>query len=147
MEQQDNNIQNNNWFKTNAKWLAIIAVLVLIILVGSVKMIVSPPGKMSAKVESFKPTGEVPQTTNFSIEFSQDMVLDKSVGIQTDTAPIVFTPPLTGKYRWTARHILEFFPNPLIHLVSLGRNRLNHLRALRNGQSVRHTSHNDELDQ
>jgi len=115
MEQQDNNVsQKNNWFKTNAKWLAIIAVLVLIIIVGSVKMIVSPPGKMSAKVESFKPTGEVPQTTNFSIEFSQDMVLDKSVGIQTDTAPIVFTPPLTGKYRWTARHILEFFPNVML---------------------------------
>jgi hypothetical protein len=115
MEQQDNNVlQNKNWFKTNAKWLAIIAVLVLIIIIGSVKIIIASPGKMSAKVESFKPTGEVPQTTNFSIEFSQDMVLDKSVGIQTDIAPIVFTPPITGKYRWTARHILEFFPNVML---------------------------------
>jgi len=115
MEQQDNNLsQNKSWVKANAKWLAIITVLVLIIIIGSVKMIIASPGKMSVKVESFKPTGEVPQTTNFSIEFSQDVVLDKSVGVQMDTAPIVFTPPITGKYRWTARHILEFFPNVML---------------------------------
>jgi hypothetical protein len=111
MEQQE---RKKSWVRTNVKWLAIISVLVVIIIIGSVKMIVASPGRMNAKVESFKPTGEVPQTTNFTIEFSQDMVLDKSVGVQQDSAPIAFTPPITGKFRWTARHILEFYPNVML---------------------------------
>lgn len=115
MDKNGSNLDQDkkNWFRANAKWLAIIAVLVLIIIIGAIKMAVSPIGA-SVKVESFKPDGEVPQTTNFTIEFSQDMVLADKVGVQLDNAPVVFTPNITGKFRWTARHILQFYPNVML---------------------------------
>jgi hypothetical protein len=114
-QSEDSSVQDKkSWFKKNIKWLAIIAVLMIIIIVGGVKMLVSPPGASGTKVESFKPDGEVPQTTNFTIEFSQDIVLDDNVGKQLDSAPIVFKPQITGKFRWTARHILQFYPNVLL---------------------------------
>ncbi|MGB9595163.1 MAG: Ig-like domain-containing protein, partial [Candidatus Poribacteria bacterium] len=115
MGQDENNpIQNKkSWFKANAKWLIIIAILVIIIIIGAIKTTISPIGAY-AKVESFKPDGEVPQTTNFTIEFSQDMVLADKVGVQLDSAPVVFTPNITGKFRWTAPHILQFYPNVML---------------------------------
>jgi uncharacterized protein YfaS (alpha-2-macroglobulin family) len=113
MDQPDNGVKLS-WVKSNAKWLIIISVLVLIIIIGAVYVIAQPPGKMGVKVISFKPVGEVPQTTNFTIEFSQNMVLDKTIGEQLDSVPMEFTPPITGKYRWTARHILQFYPNIML---------------------------------
>lgn len=106
--------EKSSWFRTNGKWLIIIAVLVMIIIVGAVYIIAIPPGRMGVKIVSFKPSGEVSQTTNFTIEFSQNVVLEKTVGEQLDSAPIEFTPPITGKYRWLARHILQFYPNVML---------------------------------
>ncbi|MGQ9608858.1 MAG: alpha-2-macroglobulin family protein [bacterium] len=116
MEDNDNAIDDKkkNWFQTNAKWLSIIAVLVIIIIVGAIKMLASPPGRLAVKIESFEPTGEVPQTINFTIKFSQNMIDEELVGKQIENIPITFSPPITGKYKWIAPHILQFFPNVML---------------------------------
>ncbi len=108
------NNKNKNWVRTNAKWLGIIAVLVIIIIVGAVKMLASPPGRLAVKIESFEPTGEVPQTTNFTIKFSQNMVNEELVGKLIENVPMTFSPTITGKYKWIAPHILQFYPNVML---------------------------------
>ena len=98
----------------NAKWLIIIGVLLAIIAVGLGYILRVPQGKIPVTVESFTPKGEITRTTNFTIEFSQDMVDNAAVGIQLDSAPVVFTPTIPGKYRWIAQHRLRFFPDVML---------------------------------
>ncbi|HGJ66942.1 TPA: hypothetical protein ENS27_16405, partial [bacterium] len=116
-EETENNLAKNekpNWFRENAKWLIIIAVLVLIIIVGAIYVVLIPPGKDAVKILSFKPTGKVSQNTNFTIEFSQNIAGDDDLGKEFTDAVIKFTPSLTGIYRWTDRNVLQFYPNVLL---------------------------------
>ena len=95
-------------------WIGIVAVLVAIIALGIGYLLTSPRGKIPVTIESFTPKGEVTRTTNFTIEFSQDMVDEVSVGAQLDTAPVSFSPAVPGKFRWTARNKLRFFPEVIL---------------------------------
>ena len=94
--------------------LFIIALLAGTIVVGGIILLVSPRGKVPVTVESFTPKGEVPQATNFTIEFSQDIVSDTLVGDYLDQAPLKFSPPIPGLYKWVARHKLRFLPETFL---------------------------------
>lgn len=98
----------------NARWLGIIAALVVIIAVCLGYILASPPGKVSVTIESFSPKGEVTQATNITIEFSQYIVDEASIDVQLDSVPVVFEPPIPGKFRWIARNKLRFFPEVLL---------------------------------
>jgi len=67
--------------------------------------------KTPVKVKSLSLTGEVPQKTNFTITFSQNVVSESSVNVQLDSVPIDITPSIPGKYKWLAKHRLGFFPD------------------------------------
>lgn len=68
-------------------------------------------GKSSVKVVSFEPEGEVSTRTNFTIEFSRDMVTDDKVNVPIDTMAINFEPAIPGLFKWISKRRLRFFPD------------------------------------
>jgi len=111
--------------RNNKIFIAIIGILSIIIIAlasyvilsqrepkePEIKTIIKTIKKTPVQVKSFSPSGEVPQKTNFSITFSQNMVNESSVNVQLDSAPIEITPRIPGKYKWLAKHKLGFFPD------------------------------------
>ena len=114
MGSEDRGESKASWVSGNAKWLIIIGILLAVIAVGLGYIMDSGRGKIPVTVESFAPGGEIMRATNFTIEFSQDMVKESDVGVQLDSAPVVFTPTIPGKYRWIARNKLRFFPEVVL---------------------------------
>lgn len=114
MKQEERIERKRRVFPWSAPVLIIIGLLVAIIAVVVILFLVSPRGQVPVTVESFSPEGEVPQATNFTIEFSQDLVSDTLVGDYLEEAPVTFTPPIPGLYRWIARHKLRFFPEAFL---------------------------------
>ena len=92
----------------------IIALLLVIIAVGVVVILLTPKGNIPVTIESFSPEGEVPQTTNFTIEFSQDLATDSLLWGYLDRVPITFNPPIPGVFKWIARNKLRFFPETFL---------------------------------
>ena len=113
-EKSTNGEKNAGWARGNAKWLIIIGILLAVIAVGLGYIMDTARGRIPVTVESFMPRGEVTRTTNFTIEFSQDMAAESAVGVQRDSAPVVFSPAIPGKYRWIARNKLRFFPEMIL---------------------------------
>ncbi len=68
-------------------------------------------GKMEIQVVSMDPQGEVSQKTNFTIEFSREMVADDQVDTALDSMPVIFTPRIPGRYKWITRRRLRFYPD------------------------------------
>ena len=65
--------------------------------------------KTRYSVSTFTPQGEVPQWTDFSITFSED-ILDKSrVGAEVPSEALRFTPAVPGTARWVAPDRIGFF--------------------------------------
>ncbi len=89
----------------------IIAILAIIIIAGGIYLLTSERGRETVKVELFTPTDEVPQTTNFTITFTKDLVSDSAVNKRLDSAPVEFDPSLPGKFEWIARNKLRFYPD------------------------------------
>jgi hypothetical protein len=98
--------------RANANY--IIIGLLAIIAVGVVYLIFSNGGKESVEVTSFSPTDEVPQTTNFTVEFSKPPVSDSLLNMQLDQAAIAFNPAISGKFRWIESNKLRFYPDNLL---------------------------------
>jgi len=113
-DNEDKTANRGSWTKNNAKWLGIIGILLAVIAVGLGYIMDSSRGRIPVTVESFTPGGEITRTTNFTIEFSQDMVSESSVGVSLDSAPVIFSPAIPGKYRWIARNKLRFFPEVIL---------------------------------
>jgi len=66
-------------------------------------------------IVSFSPTGKVPMRTNFTFEFSDDIVDEEELGIEHDELPVKFIPPIPGRFKWIAPHKLRFYPlDPLL---------------------------------
>jgi uncharacterized protein YfaS (alpha-2-macroglobulin family) len=85
-----------------------------IILCASFLLISCGESGEAVSIESFSPQGETPQATNFTIEFSQAVVGDSVIGIEYDTLPVTFRPPVPGKYIWIATDKLRLFPDVLL---------------------------------
>ncbi len=91
--------------------LVVVVILLVVIAVGLMAILLGPRrGGVAVAVESFTPEGEVLQTTNFTIEFSRDVVGDSLVGVMLDEAPVIFRPAIPGVFKWIARNKLRFFP-------------------------------------
>ena len=117
MDQYKGDLVDNESGKSSLStglWLGIIGILLAIIAVGLGYVLNSARGRIPVTVESFTPKGEITRTTNFTMEFSQDVVDEASVGIQMDSVPVVFSPEIPGKYRWIARNELRFFPEVML---------------------------------
>lgn len=108
-------IQNLGGFKNFITFLRahpnyIIIALLAIIAVGVVYLIFVNVGKQAVEVVSFSPTDEVPQTTNFTIEFSKELASDSLLNVQLDQAAIEFSPKIPGKFRWIELKKIRFYP-------------------------------------
>jgi hypothetical protein len=63
------------------------------------------------KVDSFTPTGEVQNLTNFTIEFSEDLAPVDVQDKWLDEEYVTFTPAIQGKFKWTSASTLVFSPD------------------------------------
>jgi hypothetical protein len=63
------------------------------------------------EVESFTPTGEVQNLTNFTIEFSEDLAPADAQDKWMDEEFVTFTPTVQGKFKWTSPSTLVFSPD------------------------------------
>ncbi|MDZ7318532.1 MAG: MG2 domain-containing protein, partial [candidate division KSB1 bacterium] len=88
----------------------IIALLSLIILFGLNYMLFWGKGE-TVRIQSFSPTGEVPQTTNFTITFSREVAPDSLVNQWLGGQSISFSPAVPGKLQWIGRDKLRFYPD------------------------------------
>ena len=68
------------------------------------------PGN-TVEVSSFTPTGEVEKLTNFVIEFSEDLAPPDMQDKWLDEEFITFSPPISGKFKWTSDNTLVFSPD------------------------------------
>lgn len=68
------------------------------------------PGN-TVEVESFTPTGEVQNLTNFTIEFSEDLAPADVQNKWLDDEFVTFSPAVHGKYKWTSPRTLSFSPD------------------------------------
>lgn len=68
-------------------------------------------GKSSIEVTSVDPLGQVDPKSNFTIEFSGDMVAANQMNVASDSLPVVFTPAIPGQFKWISPRRLRFFPN------------------------------------
>lgn len=91
--------------------VGIIAVLLVIIAAGTIYVWKSGIGGEALKVELFSPTNEVPQTTNFTIVFTRELVGDSLLNIPTSVIPCNFEPKIPGRFEWIARDKVRFFPS------------------------------------
>ena len=64
----------------------------------------------SVSIASVHPTGEVPEKTNFTVEFTHGMVAEKNVGLELKNEIIRFEPEIIGKCKWIAVNKLRFYP-------------------------------------
>lgn len=62
-------------------------------------------------VKSFTPQGEVPSTSNITVEFSRGIVSQEKLQKEISDELISFTPPLSGTYKWIYNDTLRFFPS------------------------------------
>ena len=65
----------------------------------------------TVKVEYFSPQGEVEKLTNFVIEFSEDLAPAEFHDKWLDEEFVTFSPPISGKFKWTSASTLVFSPD------------------------------------
>ncbi len=65
--------------------------------------------KTRYSVTTFAPQGEVPQWTDFSITFSEDIVDKSRVGTEVPSEALRFAPAVQGTARWVALDKIGFF--------------------------------------
>ncbi|MBN1825483.1 MAG: Ig-like domain-containing protein [Candidatus Eisenbacteria bacterium] len=68
----------------------------------------------SVEVLSLSPEGEVTQTTNFTLRFSEPVIPDSLVGSTIDSLSLRFDPPIPGERLWIARDKIRFFPEAML---------------------------------
>ena len=96
----------------------LIYVVLGLIIIGLVIIILTTQKKETVEITSFTPMGEVQQTTNFTMEFSKELVGDPLLNVQLEKVPIEFEPPIQGNVSWVARNKIRFsldvllFPSP-----------------------------------
>ena len=82
----------------------------LSIILSVILLISCGPGN-TVKVESFTPTGEVQNLTNFIIEFSEDLAPADMQDKWLDEEYVTFKPSIEGKFKWSSPSMLVFSPD------------------------------------
>ncbi|MCW9064813.1 MAG: Ig-like domain-containing protein, partial [Ignavibacteriaceae bacterium] len=85
--------------------------LIIISLIISLLFLISCGPSNTVEVESFTPTGEVQNLTNFTIEFSEDLAPADVQDKWLDEEFVTFTPAVQGKFKWTSSSTLVFSPD------------------------------------
>ena len=88
----------------------VIVFLISVILAGTAYWSLRPASHKKVKITDFVPTGEVPQTTNFTLTFSQAIVPDSLLKEPLPMKALRFTPELPGEVRWIRINTLRFYP-------------------------------------
>lgn len=65
----------------------------------------------TVEVDSFSPTGEVQNLTNFTIEFSEDLAPADVQNKWLDEEFVTFNPKIPGKFKWSSPSTLVFSPD------------------------------------
>ena len=77
----------------------------------SIFFLISCGPSNTVEVESFTPTGEVQNLTNFTIEFSEDLASADIQDKWLDEEFVTFTPAIQGKFKWITPSTLVFSPD------------------------------------
>ena len=80
-------------------------------LILSIILLISCGPSNSVKVQSFTPTGEVQNLTNFIIEFSEDLAPTDVQDKWLDEEFVTFKPAISGKFKWSSASTLVFSPD------------------------------------
>ncbi len=80
-------------------------------IIFSIFFLISCGPSNTVKVESFSPTGEVQNLTNFTIEFSNDLAPADVQDKWLDEEFVTFSPAIQGKFKWTSPSTLIFSPD------------------------------------
>ncbi|MEW6096720.1 MAG: alpha-2-macroglobulin [bacterium] len=70
-------------------------------------------GKIPVSV-AFSPSEEVGVKTNFTFEFSSDVVETTSVGNMLEKEEVIFTPKIKGRFKWLSQKMLRFYPEVIL---------------------------------
>ncbi|MEM6335770.1 MAG: MG2 domain-containing protein, partial [Bacteroidota bacterium] len=68
-------------------------------------------GRDVVRVEAFSPEGEASPGTNFTVQFSRDLVADSLLNSRRLDGPLAFEPALAGRFQWTAADEVRFYPD------------------------------------
>lgn len=96
------------------------AALLTIFLVYKIANHIRYGGLMPVEICSFSPSGEVARTTNFTFEFTSDIVDENKVNVAffPDEIPITFSPAIPGRFKWLSPRTLKFFPNVQLQIAT-----------------------------
>ena len=64
----------------------------------------------SVSLESFSPSGEVPQQTSFTFNFSKELAPPDKLDQWLNEEFIKFEPAISGRFKWTSPNTLLFSP-------------------------------------
>ncbi|NIP43187.1 MAG: hypothetical protein GWO41_06055, partial [candidate division Zixibacteria bacterium] len=109
-------------FSRNGRRITFFAAAFILALLLLINILSSKPQSepdLNVEVSNFSPRGEMDLRTNFTIEFSRDMVPDDSLDLPVLNPPLEIEPQISGLARWIDNDILRFYPdNPLIPATS-----------------------------
>jgi hypothetical protein len=95
--------------------ISAIALVTAVIAAGSLFVCSQRDGAAEVHVTSFTPSGEVPLSTNFTIELSKEIATDSMLNAELDRPAVEFDPPIPGKFQWVARNEIRFYPDVLLN--------------------------------
>lgn len=87
------------------------SLLINLFIIFSILLLISCGPSNTVEVESFTPTGEVQNLTNFTIDFSEDLAPADVQDKWLDEEFVTFTPAIQGKFKWTSPSTLVFSPD------------------------------------
>ena len=87
------------------------SILINLSIISSIIFLFSCEPGNTVKVDSFTPTGEVQNLTNFTIEFSEDLAPADVQDKWMDEEFVTFTPAIQGKFKWISPSTLTFSPD------------------------------------
>jgi len=86
-------------------------VLALLLLINVLSSKPQSEPDLNVEVTDFYPRGEIDLRTNFTIEFSRDMVPDDSLNLPVLDPPLEIEPAIAGLARWIDNDVLRFYPD------------------------------------
>lgn len=87
------------------------AIIISLLVLLSVFFLITCGTGNTVKVESFTPTGEVQNLTNFTVVFNHDLAPADIQDKWLDDEYIAFTPAIQGKFKWISARTLIFSPD------------------------------------
>jgi len=97
--------------RTKKMLLYLLGGIILIVILLAVFRTIYYQGKTGIQIVSVDPLGEVSPKTNFTIEFSHDMIPPEQVDQTVDSLAVLFKPAIPGRFKWISSRRLRFYPD------------------------------------